>query len=59
MSKIQMQFSELNCTLTPLTSIHIGNGKELAPYEYVVKNKNYYRIDPYSIFENLLFTSDL
>lgn len=53
MSKIQMQFSELNCTLTPLTSIHIGNGKELAPYEYVIKNKNYYRIDPYSVFENL------
>lgn len=53
MSKIQMQFSELNCTLTPLTSIHIGNGRELAPYEYVIKNKNYYRIDPYSIFENL------
>lgn len=32
------------CTLTPLTPIHIGSGNELTPYNYVIKNDVFYRI---------------
>lgn len=34
-----------NCTLTPLTPIQVGNGNQIYPYNYVVKNGFYYRIE--------------
>lgn len=40
----------IKCTITPLTAIHIGNGEEIYPYEYVVKNGYLYRFN----FETLL-----
>lgn len=33
------------CTLTPLTPIHIGSGNELSPFDYIIKDNVYYRID--------------
>jgi CRISPR-associated protein Csm5 len=37
----------------PITPIFIGSGNELFPYNYIVKNKIYYKIDPAEIYENL------
>lgn len=34
-----------NCTLTPLTPIQVGNGNQIYPYNYVIKNGFYYRIE--------------
>ena len=34
-----------NCTLTPLTPIQVGNGNQIYPYNYVIKNGVYYRIE--------------
>lgn len=34
-----------NCTLTPLTPIQVGNGNQVYPYNYVIKNGFYYRIE--------------
>lgn len=43
----------INCRITPLTCIHIGSGIELASYDYVIKNDNFYRIVFEDIFEKL------
>lgn len=34
-----------HCTLTPLTPIQVGNGNQIYPYNYVIKNGFYYRIE--------------
>ena len=53
------------CKLIPLTPIHIGSGNEIEPYDYVIKNGVFYRINSMDIFENLndkekeLFTSKI
>ena len=40
-----------NCTLTPLTPIQVGNGNQIYPYNYVIKNGFYYRIELSEILE--------
>ncbi|MCI6152328.1 MAG: type III-A CRISPR-associated RAMP protein Csm5 [Fusobacterium perfoetens] len=42
---------QYKCTLTPLTPIQIGNGNQIYPYDYVVKNGTYYRINLSEIIE--------
>lgn len=42
-----------NCKIMPLTNIHIGSGIELSPYEYVIKNGVFYRIDLGELFYKL------
>ncbi|MGL4976970.1 MAG: type III-A CRISPR-associated RAMP protein Csm5, partial [Cetobacterium sp.] len=37
----------------PLTPIHIGSGHELLPYNYILKDEIYYKIDISEIYENL------
>lgn len=44
---------QYNCILTPLTPIHIGNGNELSPFEYVIKNNEFYRIEVSEVIENM------
>ncbi|RDY23791.1 type III-A CRISPR-associated RAMP protein Csm5 [Romboutsia maritimum] len=39
--------------LVPITPIHIGNGKEILPYEYVIKNGYMYKFNMMDIYENL------
>jgi len=39
--------------LIPITPIHIGSGNELLPYNYVIKNGVYYKIDITEIYESL------
>ncbi len=39
--------------LTPLTPIHIGNGYEILPYEYVIKDKYMYKFNMMDVYENL------
>lgn len=53
------------CKLIPLTPIHIGSGNEIEPYDYVIKNGVFYRINSMDIFEKLnekeqeIFTSKI
>lgn len=42
---------QYKCTLTPLTPIQIGNGNQIYPYDYVIKNGIYYRIDVTELIE--------
>lgn len=42
--KFKKELKAYECTLTPLTPIHIGSGNELTPYNYVIKNDKFYRI---------------
>lgn len=39
--------------LKPITPIHIGNGKELLPYEYVIKGDYLYKFNMMAVYENL------
>ncbi len=39
--------------LIPITPIHIGSGNELLPYNYIIKNGIYYKIDITEIYESL------
>lgn len=39
------------CTFMPLTPIQIGNGNDLSPFDYVIKNKKYFRIDIAEVIE--------
>ena len=41
------------CKLIPLTPIHIGSGNEIEPYDYVIKDSVFYRINSMDIFEKL------
>ena len=50
MSKL---FNNKKLILKPITPIHIGNGKEILPYEYVVKEDYLYKFNIMSIYENL------
>lgn len=50
MSKL---FNHKKLILKPITPIHIGNGKEILPYEYVVKEDYLYKFNIMSIYENL------
>lgn len=43
-SDFRKEMKAYQCTLTPLTPIHIGSGNELTPYNYVIKNDIFYRI---------------
>lgn len=43
-SDLRKEMKVYQCTLTPLTPIHIGSGNELTPYNYVIKNDIFYRI---------------
>ncbi|SHH49193.1 type III-A CRISPR-associated RAMP protein Csm5 [Tepidibacter thalassicus] len=40
-------------TLTPITPIHIGNGQEIFPYEYIVKNGYLYKFNAMDLYDNL------
>ena len=51
-SNIKRKFYTYDCQLIPLTPIQIGSGEELFPYNYVVKNKKYYRIDINDVIDN-------
>lgn len=42
---------QYECTFTPLTPIQIGNGSEISPFEYVIKNGNYFKIDANEVIE--------
>ena len=48
-----MNLRPLKCKLIPLSSIHIGSGNEIEPYDYVIKNGIFYRINSMDIFEKL------
>ena len=39
--------------LTPITPIHIGNGKSILPYEYIIKDGYMYKFDMMDIYSNL------
>lgn len=39
--------------LTPITPIHIGNGEEIFPYEYVIKDGYMYKLNMMEIYEHL------
>lgn len=39
--------------LTPLTPIHIGNGQELLPYEYVIHKGYLYKFNSVEVYDNL------
>ncbi|WP_319371670.1 type III-A CRISPR-associated RAMP protein Csm5 [uncultured Ilyobacter sp.] len=51
MSKLDIL--NIKCKLVPLTPIHIGSGHDIEPFDYVIVNGNFYRIDAMSIFEKL------
>lgn len=53
MGKELMNLENFNCKLIPLTPIHIGSGYEIEPFDYVIKNDTFYRINTMEIFENL------
>lgn len=46
-----IELLQYRCTFTPLTPIQIGNGNELSPFEYIIKNDKYYRIDISEVIE--------
>lgn len=48
-----MSLIPLKCKLIPLSPIHIGSGNEIEPYDYVIKNGIFYRINSMDIFEKL------
>ncbi|MGF6907602.1 type III-A CRISPR-associated RAMP protein Csm5 [Fusobacterium sp. PH5-44] len=50
-SEISRKIFSYNCKLFPLTPIQVGSGNELSPYDYVIKNKKYYRIDINDVIE--------
>lgn len=52
-SGIKKEIKAYECTLTPLTPIHIGSGNELTPYNYVIKNDTFYRISLEKIIPKL------
>lgn len=52
MSKL-MALDSYKCKLYPLSPIHIGSGYTLEPFDYIVKNNMFYRIDIISIFDKL------
>ena len=52
-SGIKKEIKAYECTLTPLTPIHIGSGNELTPYNYVIKNDTFYRISLKKIIPKL------
>lgn len=60
-----MNLDNFKCKLIPLSPIHIGSGKEIEPYDYVIKNGIFYRINSMDIFEKLsekeqeIFTSKI
>lgn len=39
--------------IVPITPLHIGTGEEIEPFEYTIKNNQYYRIDFKRFFECL------
>jgi CRISPR-associated protein Csm5 len=51
MSKLDLL--NIKCKLIPLTPVHIGSGYEIEPFDYVIKNGFFYRIDSMDIFEKL------
>lgn len=42
-----------NCNLTPLTPIQIGKGNQIYPYDYVIKDGYYYRIEVSEILSKM------
>lgn len=48
-----MSLIPLKCKLIPLSPIHIASGNEIEPYDYVIKNGIFYRINSMDIFEKL------
>lgn len=64
MSKL-MSLDNFKCKLIPLSPIHIGSGNEIEPYDYVIKDSVFYRINSMDIFEKLsekeqeIFTSKI
>lgn len=45
--------NKIEIILTPLTPIHIGNGREILPYEYIIKDEYMYKFDMMDIYSNL------
>ena len=48
-----IELLQYNCIITPLTPIQIGNGNEVSPFEYIIKNNEYYRVDMNEIMEKM------
>lgn len=48
-----IEMLQYKCILTPLTPIQIGNGNDISPFEYVIKNGEYYRIDINEVMEKV------
>lgn len=47
--------SSYNIVINPLTPIHIGNGEQLLPYEYVLKNGYIYVLNNVKLYDKLSF----
>lgn len=48
----------MKCKLETISPIHIGNGEEISPIEYIIENKKYYRINTNSLFADKDFDSN-
>ena len=51
MSKL-MSLDNFKCKLIPLSPIHIGSGNEIEPYDYVIKDSVFYRINSMIFLKN-------
>ena len=51
MSPRDVETLQYKCNLMPLTPIQIGSGNEISPFEYVIKNNEYFRIDINEVIE--------
>lgn len=46
-------FSSYKLILKPITPVHIGDGEQILPYEYVFKENCIYKFNPAALYENL------
>lgn len=51
MTSKDVEMLQYRCIFTPLTPIQIGNGNEISPFEYIIKNGNYFKIDVNEVIE--------
>lgn len=42
----------MKCSLESITPIHIGNGEEIHPIEYLIEKDTFYRIDPTQLYSD-------
>lgn len=53
MTSKDIELLQYECTLMPLTPIQIGDGKDLSPFDYILKNKEFYRIEISEVLEKM------